>query len=145
MSKTVDLVAVVEVKDYSDYVQVDMGDKNLPTVEEPETIIFNVIKIIKGSDNRKELKVFGDDGQLCRPSIHDFTKGKYYVIGLYKCNDYKRLSGVTETPDYYSVSICGQYWINYSPTDKTVKGVINKKRKATTMTLDKLEMLLKED
>lgn len=145
MSKNVDLVAVVEVKDYADNVEVDMGDKGLPNVERPETIIFNVIKIVKGSDNRKELRVFGDDGQLCRPSIHDFTKGKYYVIALYKCKNYKRLSGVLETPDYYSISICGQYSINYSPTDKTVNGVINKRRKVTTMTLDKLEMLLKQD
>lgn len=141
VSKNVDLVAVVEVKGYGDFVQEDIGGSNIET---PETIIFNVVKVIKGSEDRKELKVFGDDGQLCRPGIRDFTKGKYYVVAVSKCQGYKRLSGVVETPDYYAISICGQYSINYSPTDKTVSGLINKKRKATTMTLNKLEMLLKE-
>lgn len=145
MSKNVDLVAVVEVTGYGDSIVVDLGDKDFPTVQRPETIIFNVVKIIKGSDDRKELRVFGDDGQLCRPSIRDFTIGKYHVIGLYKCKNNKRISGVLETPDYYSISICGQYSINYSPTEKIVSGVINKKKKVTTMTLDELEILLKED
>jgi hypothetical protein len=145
VSRNVDLVAVVEVKGYGDSVSVDMDDKDFPTIKMPETIIFSVIKIIKGSDHRKELRVFGDDGQLCRPSIRDFTKGKFYVIALHKCNNYKRLSEVLETSNYYSISICGQYSINYSSTDKTVKGVINRRRKITTMKLGRLETLLKED
>jgi hypothetical protein len=140
MSKHVDLIAVVEMTDYSDFVSVD---EEMPTVKKPETITFNVLKIIKGSETRKEIRVYGDDGKLCRPGIQDFKKGKYYVIGLHKCQNYKRTSGTLETADYYSVSICGAYWIDYSPTDKIVKGVIDKKRKVTTMTLDKLQLLLK--
>ena len=54
--------------------------------------------------------------------------------------------GIAETSDDYQISICGEFWVDYNPDDKTVRGRIREsKRKPTIMTLDKFEKLLTDD
>jgi len=140
MSKQADVIVVVEMKGLSDFYNTE---KTLPIkVEQAETITFTVIKTLKGHEERKEIKVFADDGTLCRPGIRQFEKGKQYVISLFRCNGYERSSGTVETSDSYYISDCGEHWINYLPEDKLVNGIIDKKRKPTTMTLQKLEAMV---
>ena len=39
-----------------------------------------VIKKYKGEESRKRIKIWGDNGALCRPYISNFEVGKYYLI-----------------------------------------------------------------
>ena len=136
-----DIVAIIRIKDYDDYFKLDGAAPQ--TINQPLSVTVEVISVLRGQEARKEFKIFGDDGVLCRPYIGVFKKDKYYVVGLYRCGTADR-EGIKETPNDYQVSVCGEYWIDYNPNDKTVKGRIRgKKRKSTTMTLEKFEKMLK--
>jgi len=136
-SKQVDLVAIVHVKDYQDYLEFNA------TRNQPLSAMFEIVKVLKGKEDRKEIKVFGDDGSLCRPYITNFKKGEYYVIALRKCNERKRSNSITETADDFFIPGCGEFWVQYNLEDNNVVGLINRKRKSTTMTLQKPESLIK--
>jgi hypothetical protein len=143
ISKHVDIVVIIKVTDYKDYFVLTGASPN--DINQPQSATFEIVEILKGQENRKEIKVFGDNGFLCRPYINKFQKGKYYIVGLYKCQNIERENGIKETVDDYQISSCGDYWVDYSPDNKTVKGFINKKKKPTIMTLEKIKSVIAGD
>ena len=137
-SKWAEVVFIVKVKGHGDYISLNGAAPN--TISIPSTATFEIIKTIKGNTDKKEIRVFGDNGVLCRPYIDTFKKGKYYVVGLYR-SDGKE--GNETTSDFF-IAGCGEFWVEYIPDDKTVTGLIkNKKRKLTTMSLETFEKLIK--
>lgn len=46
-----------------------------------------VIEKYIGSESRKKIKIWGDNGMLCRPYIANFEIGKYYLIAPSKINE----------------------------------------------------------
>ena len=138
-SKWAEVVFIVKVKGHGDYISLTGAAPS--TVSVPLTATFEIIKTIKGNTDKKEIKVFGDNGVLCRPYIDTFKKDKYYIVGLYRCDGKQGY----ETTDAFYIAGCGEFWIEYNSEDKTVTGLIkNKKRKPTTMTLEIFEKLLGE-
>ena len=136
-----DIVAIIRIKDYGDYFKLEGASPQ--TINQPLSVTVEIVSVLRGLEDRKEVKIFGDDGVLCRPYINVFKKDRYYVVGLYKCGNADR-EGIKETPNDYQTSACGEFWIDYNPDNKTVRGRIRKnKRKPTIMTLDKFEKLLK--
>lgn len=135
-SEYAELIAIIKVKGHNDYFPLT-GAAPPDTINQPLSATFEIIEILKGKEERKEVKVFGDDGVLCRPYIDKFEVGKYYIVGLLQGEDADRGFGIKETAEDYQVLICGEFWIEYNPDSNMVEGLIKKKRrKATTMTLD---------
>ena len=90
VSDSSEFVALVKVVEYSDYIKVE----NLNDEEKmPLSMIVEVIEKYKGSENRKRLKIWGDDGALCRPYIEDFTLGSYYLIAPRVLENNSEISG----------------------------------------------------
>jgi hypothetical protein len=136
-SKWSETIFIVKVTGYGDYITLT-GAAPSP-VSVPLTASFEIIRTLKGNSDKKEIKVFGDNGVLCRPYIDTFKKDKYYVVGLYRCDGKEG----NETVEDFYVTGCGEFWIEYNPENKTVTGLIkNKNRKRTTMSLETFEKLL---
>lgn len=140
-SKWAELIFIVKVKGHGDYISLT-GAAPPDTVRVPSTATFEIIKTFKGKVDKKEIRVFGDNGVLCRPYIDTFKKDKYYLVGLYRCTGNER----DETADDFQITGCGEFWIEYHPESNSVTGRIkNKRRKPTTMTLETFEKLLKRE
>jgi hypothetical protein len=72
-----DLVAIVKVIEYSDFLnyKIDGYDKKMPF-----SMTVEIIKKYKGTESKNRIKIWGDNGILCRPYISNFEVGKYYLI-----------------------------------------------------------------
>ncbi|TRZ45431.1 hypothetical protein DMZ48_05055 [Robertkochia solimangrovi] len=72
-----ELVALVKVIEYSDFLdyEIDGYDKKMPF-----SMTVEIIKKYKGTESKKRIKIWGDNGILCRPYISNFEVGKYYLI-----------------------------------------------------------------
>ena len=60
-----------------------------------------VIEILKGGEDRREIRVWGDSGALCRPYVTAFPRGTRWIFAL------KREPGTRD----YIISVCGEYWL----------------------------------
>jgi hypothetical protein len=77
VSKGSGLVALVKVISYDDYLEREvMGHDG----KMPYSMTVEIIKKYKGSETRKTIKIWGDDGKECRPYIANFKIGEYYLI-----------------------------------------------------------------
>ena len=72
-----ELVALVKVIEYSDFLdfEIDGHDEKMPF-----SMTVEIIKKYKGTESKKRIKIWGDNGILCRPYIANFKIGKYYLI-----------------------------------------------------------------
>lgn len=77
ISKGSELVALIKVIEYSDFIeeQIDGYDGKMPL-----SMTVEIIEKYIGSEKRKKIKVWGDNGALCRPYIANFEIGKYYLM-----------------------------------------------------------------
>ncbi|WP_185967752.1 hypothetical protein [Formosa sediminum] len=77
ISKGSELVALIKVIEYSDFIeeQIDGYDGKMPL-----SMTVEIIEKYVGSEKRKKIKIWGDNGALCRPYIANFEIGKYYLI-----------------------------------------------------------------
>ena len=85
------LIKVIEYTDFLDDVIYGNGSKI------PFSMTVEIVKKYKGSELRKRIKIWGDNGILCRPYISNFEVGKFYLIApsiiendseIGKANDY---------------------------------------------------------
>ncbi len=127
-------VALVKVKQYSSFREIN----NEPI---PMSMDVEVIKVYKGKEERKTVKVWGDNGRLCRPYLSQFKPGQYYVIAFSKGMD--GAEGYThknETPSDYAISICGDFWLDADIDKQMAKGKVSEKEQE--IPLSKLESSL---
>lgn len=77
ISSGMEFVALVKVIEYSDYLDQEIigYDKKMPF-----SMTVEIIKKYKGTESRKRIRIWGDDGAQCRPYITEFEVGKYYLI-----------------------------------------------------------------
>ena len=77
VSNGIEFVALVKIVEYTDFVKIytDKSEKLMPLA-----MIVEVIKKYKGKESRIKIKIWGDDGMLCRPYIHYFNIGDYFLI-----------------------------------------------------------------
>lgn len=76
-------VALVKVIEHSDFLEykIDGYDKKMPF-----SMTVEVIKKYKGVESKKLIKIWGDNGILCRPYIANFEVGTYYLIAPSQIN-----------------------------------------------------------
>ena len=114
------VVALIKVNQFLSYDQI--YDQNTAMSMEVE-----VIELYKGNISENKIKVWGDNGALCRPYLDTiFEEGKYYIVGLFSGGDGKNgYFHKDETTDDFAISSCGQFWL-YIDIDKNMAyGIIN--------------------
>ena len=106
------------------------NEKQTPTSMEVE-----IIEVFKGKEKRKSIIVYGDIGNLCRPYLSGFGIGKFYIIafgpGLDGSNGFTHPD---EKLSDYSISICGEYWLNVDIENKFASGSVADNQKQITLT-----------
>jgi len=113
VSNGMEFVALVRVIEYSDYLDYEINgyDKKMPfsmTVEKG--------KKYKGTESRKTIKIWGDDGAQCRPYIANFEVGKHYLIAPTMIKENSKL-GKKDDYDFFSC------WTDYLTVDFE-KGIV---------------------
>src|SRR5690606_3360372 len=116
------------------------------TIKKPMSVRVEKVKKYSGNEERKETKLFGDSGYLCREPILQMKEGEYYVVAVYKSKNHTWDYGVTETTNDYYISACGEYLLSYNQAKQTVKGSIKvKSRKEHVMSVEKFERILEKE
>jgi hypothetical protein len=98
ISKASGFVALVKVIEYSDFLDQEIYGYD---GKMPFSMTVEVIAKYVGSEKRKTVKIWGDNGALCRPYIANFEIGKYYLIApskIYEDSD----NGVKDDYDFFS-------------------------------------------
>ena len=112
-----EFVALIKVIEYSDYLEDEIYGHD---GKMPYSMTVEIVKKYKGSEIKKRIKIWGDNGMLCRPYIADFEVGKYYLIApskierdsqTGKANDYDFFSCHTDylKVDYEERIAYGEY------------------------------------
>jgi len=119
------LVALVKVTKYLTF-------KDIYEEKTPMSMEVEIIEICKGTETRKTVVVWGDIGNLCRPYLSRFDEGKYYVVAFDEGSDGSKgyVHKKEKTTDY-TISVCGEYWLNAD---------INKKIATSSMTGKKITL-----
>ena len=73
----------------------------------PDAMTVEIIKKYKGKETRKRVKIWGDNGMLCRHYIGSFKIGNYYLMAPFRLGKKARKN---EKAQDYSISPC---CINY--------------------------------
>jgi hypothetical protein len=132
-----ELVALVKITKYLTFK--DIYEERTPMSMEAE-----IIEIYKGTETRKTIIVWGDNGILCRPYLSRFDEGKYYVIAFYKGED--GLKGHVhkneKTTDYF-ISVCGDYWLNVEMKKQIATGSVANKQTQIGLTDLKAKLKVK--
>lgn len=73
------------------------------------SMILDIEGLLSGTESRKKVTVWGDNGMLCRPYVTTFPVGTRWIMNL---NPVKQESRGNEKPDDYVINICGTYWLS---------------------------------
>lgn len=103
VSPNADFVALVKVNSYLTF-------KHIHDNPIPMSMNVEVLEVFKGIENRKEVRVWGDLGHLCRPYLSQFSVDSFYVIAFFKGEE-GRFGHKDENKSDYSISNCGEYWL----------------------------------
>lgn len=127
------LVALVKVTKYLTF-------KDIYEEKTPMSMEVEIIEIYKGTETRKTVVVWGDIGNLCRPYLSRFDEGKYYIVAFDGGSDGSKgyVHKKEKTTDY-SISVCGEYWLNVDINKKIAAGSMTGKK----ITLNDLQAKLK--
>jgi hypothetical protein len=127
VAPSTNLVALVKVNRYLTFQD---PDKQLF----PLSMEVEIIQIYKGTETRKTVVVWGDNGMLCRPPLSRFRLNGYYVIAF----DSK--TRITESPSSYSISDCGAFWLSVDFENKQAFGDVTKDLRQ--ISLPEIEIIL---
>ncbi|UJH92660.1 hypothetical protein LZ575_09425 [Antarcticibacterium sp. 1MA-6-2] len=113
IAHTVDFVALVKVAEYSDYLEEEIlgYDGSMPL-----SMTVEIIKKYKGEETRSQIKIWGDNGALCRPYTANFEVGKYYLIAPEKVKEQQENENLSD----YEFFSC---WTDYLEVDNDLQKV----------------------
>lgn len=120
-------VALVKVVSYDNYLLNEIMGYN---GKMPHSMTVEIIKIYKGTETRKKIKIWGDNGALCRPYIANFGIGEYFLIApdlIGKPNSTK------ESKTDYELFSCSTDYLKIDMKTKIAYGEYNKQK-------DKIEL-----
>ena len=104
------------------------------------SIQVRVSRVLRGSLDRpaEPIRVWGDDGKMCRPYAGQFPSGSEWLLVL----DNRSFGGFPPQPGPrdYSISICGAYWAKVD--GDRVTGRIRDARKEESMSVEQLLKLV---
>lgn len=121
------LVALVKVTKYLTF-------KDIYEEKTPMSMEVEIIEVYKGKETRKKVIVWGDIGNLCRPYLSRFDVGKFYLIAFDSGLDgAKGFAHKNEKITDYSISVCGDYWLNADMKKQIITGSIANKIKQISL------------
>jgi hypothetical protein len=101
----------------------------------------DVLEVLKGSERRSRIRIWGDNGVQCRPYVRMFAADTEWVFALGRIT-------AGEGEGDFAISVCGEHWARVdgdeavgrllSPAPPGVKGVPER------MTLSELRTRLRE-
>ena len=104
------------------------------------SIRVKVSRVLRGSlvQPDEPIRVWGDDGKMCRPDASRFPHGTEWFFVLYN----RSFGGFPPQPGPldYSISICGAYWLRVE--GDRVSGRIRDARKEESMSVEQLHKLV---
>lgn len=90
---------------------------------------LRVTEVLRGSEFRETVRVWGVTGELCRADVTDFPPGSHWVMALQRIDEVPEGGFNPATPNIsygrrgdYSLSRCGVYWLQQ--TNDLVSGNI---------------------
>lgn len=134
LSKT-KLVALVKIGQYTSYL-------NLAKTS-PGSVEVTILKIYKGKEKRKTVKVFGDNGQLCRPYIQNFKPGETWILGLHEGCEEKYFCQHGETKNDFYLHACYKAWLPVS-NDSVIGCITQMENTQEKMTIKNFGKVLKK-
>ena len=76
-AKNSEFVALVKVISFDEYLEDEiLGHEG----KMPYSMTVEIIKKYKGDENRDKIRIYGDNGVLCRPYLSEFEINAYYLI-----------------------------------------------------------------
>ena len=111
VSKYTQLVIVGKVKAYTHF-------KYIQGQRTPVGMDVEIIDQLKGNYTAKTVRIWGDNGALCRPFLSSFPLNKTFVFALDPGNPQSGNIGEKKT-DYF-VSICGEFSCVADPKAKMI-------------------------
>jgi len=79
------------------------------------SLMFHITEVLHGVETRKRIRVWGDNGVLCRPYVSQFPVGTKWVFAIYRVSPSTGRGSLSAapTPDDektdYAISICGEF------------------------------------
>ena len=77
-----------------------------------------VIEVLKGTEERKTIRIWGDNGALCRPYVSAFPIGIRWLFAVFPLPEKTRETrppwqGFASPPGWreYAISVCGDFWL----------------------------------
>src|SRR5712691_9777588 len=77
-----------------------------------------IIEVLKGTEEKKTIRIGGDNGALCRPHVSHFPAGTRWVLAVSSLperpiGDPSFQRGFTSPPGKreYAISVCGDFWL----------------------------------
>ena len=111
MSQESDLVVRVKVLEHQKMMEIYEDSI-------PNAMIVEILEVFKGEEKSKQVKVWGDNGFLCRPYLNMFPIGSEWIVNLHKG---EQIIDGAEKEDF-SISICGETVLPVK--DGQIEGVI---------------------
>ncbi len=71
----------------------------------PLAMDIKVLEVYRGKTEESQIRIWGDNGWLCRPSVSQFPVGTEWIFAL---------NGPGSKPGMspgYALSVCGQFWL----------------------------------
>jgi hypothetical protein len=134
--KNSELVALVKVVSYDNYLSDSiMGYSG----KMPLSMTVEIIKLYKGTETRKQIKIWGDYGHLCRPYIADFAIGNYFLIAPHLI---ERPNSPNESKTDYEFSSCITDYLRLDIQNKIAHGQY--KQHQDKISLDAFENTMKQ-
>ena len=112
----VDIVAVVKVKRH-------LNLKGRYDRKTPMSMEVEVVEVLRGTERRRTIEIWGDNGMMCRSYISEFPEGTTWILALRHGSETWGHRG--ETKSNYAISGCGEYSLELKR--KRVIGLIEKK------------------
>lgn len=92
-----------------------------------------VLERLKGPEVAAEIRIWGDNGALCRPYVTQFPRGTEWILAVYP-QRHERPGG-----DGYIIPGCGAYWLQVQ--GDRVTGQIRDKGPRTTVEEESLDAI----
>jgi len=77
-----------------------------------------IIEVVKGTEERKTIRIWGDNGALCRPYVAHFPIGTRWLLAVFplpeKTGETRpSWQGFASPPGRreYTISVCGDFWL----------------------------------
>lgn len=121
-----DFVALIKILSY-DYVEnptLDNKDRK------PSAINVEVIKKYKGKENRKRIKIWGNNGSSCWVNINSFKVGHYYLVAPYNLGI--QATKVQQSQDY-AFSFCNVNALSVKYDTQKAYGKYSKTKQAISL------------